>query len=524
MSVDSKDGVNSATYGSYDESPALIPQKALPKPNFGNFSLDGEEKSNEEKRAGNFSFLTGICFSVNNIVGSGVLSTPYAFNTAGYMVSLVMLLVVTFFCDLSKTFQLESMARAEGKMDYEKHRSPVHQPLLSSKDKKTYIQSFSTASRASFDSRMLYPDPNFAIKLRKFELTELCYMFGGASAKIMFILSISANLLGSLWAYSSIFSQAFEEYSPLSFFGNKYHLGLIVFAIIVIPLACMELKEQIVVQIIMSIMRFVNILLMVGTVVIAMISKGDHFSNIGGRSTHEVHAADYSGLIKLLPIIGLSQVFHSSIPVIAQSTKSKKNLSKMFRTTFVLTFLLYASCGLILSLYFGSDVENSCNLNWKHYTAGYNSGEKLLWVRVIEYVVVLFPAVDVLSAFPLAAISLGNNFLSTFSTPAQIRESSRCRVTMFRLMAVLPPLVLAWFIKDLGQILDYGGLGSWCTFAMPCIIYFFAYRWSVNIFGSNGIKGPYSNVFTNPKLAIGLFALIVTTAFVCLVALLLGWD
>eukprot|EP01029_Cantina_marsupialis_P018349 TRINITY_DN4207_c0_g1_i3.p1 TRINITY_DN4207_c0_g1~~TRINITY_DN4207_c0_g1_i3.p1 ORF type:complete len:207 (+),score=59.29 TRINITY_DN4207_c0_g1_i3:74-694(+) len=196
----------------------------------------------------------------------------------------------------------------------------------------------------------------------------------------------------------------------------------------------------------------------------------------------------------------------------------------LFYSCLSVTLALYASCGLILSLYFGTSVKDSCNLNWKHYTAGYSADGKPFWVGAIEYIVVLFPAIDVLSAFPLCAIALGNNLLAGFSSTKQIHECSRWRVSFFRLIASIPPVLLAFRIKDLGKILDYGGLGSWLTFGMPCIVFFIAYKWSVRVFGIAGKSGPYSNALTKPWIAIGLFVIIAVTAIVCLLAMLLGWG
>eukprot|EP00957_Ditylum_brightwellii_P004515 343095-Ditylum_brightwellii.AAC.1 len=69
--------------------------------------------------------------------------------------------------------------------------------------------------------------------------------------------------------------------------------------------------------------------------------------------------------------------------------------------------------------YFGKNVKQSSNLNWKYYTGGTGrlseDGSEYIdiawWARFISTFVVIFPAVDVISAFPLHAITLGNNLV-----------------------------------------------------------------------------------------------------------------
>ena len=73
--------------------------------------------------------------------------------------------------------------------------------------------------------------------------------------------------------------------------------------------------------------------------------------------------------------------------------------------------------------------------------------------------VVLFPALDVASAFPLNGITLGNNLMSSWhGENTRIAEGDRRKVTAFRIIAAVPPIVGACFVRELSKITDYTGM------------------------------------------------------------------
>ena len=54
-----------------------------------------------------------MCFTVNYIMGTGFLTLPWAFNSAGIGLSLATLGCVCFLSNISKDYVLETMARAD---------------------------------------------------------------------------------------------------------------------------------------------------------------------------------------------------------------------------------------------------------------------------------------------------------------------------------------------------------------------------------------------------------------------------
>ena len=54
-----------------------------------------------------------MCFTVNYIMGTGFLTLPWAFNSAGIVLSLITLGCVCLISDVSKDYILETMSRAD---------------------------------------------------------------------------------------------------------------------------------------------------------------------------------------------------------------------------------------------------------------------------------------------------------------------------------------------------------------------------------------------------------------------------
>ena len=97
-----------------------------------------------------------------------------------------------------------------------------------------------------------------------------------------------------------------------------------------------------------------------------------------------------------------------------------------------------------------------------------------LFSFVLASFVVLLPAFDVASAFPLNAITLGNSLMSWYHG-SRIHtlgaEAYRRQLTYFRLLAVLPPLLAALFVSSLGVITNFAGVtGFAIAFLFPALL------------------------------------------------------
>ena len=256
----------------------------------------------------------------------------------------------------------------------------------------------------------------YLVKNRKFEVNVLCRVFLGKLAVRGYTLFICLYIYCTLWAYTCVFSSAMSKVAP--FFSNdesfNYTCYSLVFATIVVPMSCLELSEQIVVQVFMTGCRFVMLFLMLTTS--GVVARDMEMMN-EAKFVEPAPLFEPSGIPRMLPICAFGVIYHHSIPGLSHPVADKRRLGSVFKATTVFSVCAYALLGAVIGLTLGQGVEQSSNLNWNHFRGGTGTliDGKLKgvawWAKAIGLYVVCFPALDVVSAFPLNAITLGNNML-----------------------------------------------------------------------------------------------------------------
>jgi hypothetical protein len=202
----------------------------------------------------------------------------------------------------------------------------------------------------------------------------------------------------------------------------------------------------------------------------------------------------------------------------------------VFGACLLTTCALYLLLGITASSYFLQDTNPSVNLN---FVPSYGkqaqrpTQQKITWVVVadilgtwINYIILLFPALDTLSVFPLVAITLGNNLLavnhghlvhyltlypnsilwmllsfnnnciscpsaedkhsaattnniSTTASTLQQKKKNALKVStvVFRLIAAIPPLLGSLIASDLSFSLQLAGVaGLYVAFVTPALL------------------------------------------------------
>lgn len=325
--------------------------------------------------------------------------------------------------------------------------------------------------------------------VRRIEMTELCGIFIGKPAKQAFTYLIGIYMYGTLWAYCTVFANAF---STQLCFGEgweevSYYAYLVLFALLVIPLSLMELSEQIYVQVTLTIFRAVMLSVMIITTGSAYFRGGHDFGEesnesfdvAGGGNGTDIYDVNFSHVYLFLPIAAYAYIFHHSVPGLSDPIEDKKSLTKMFAVALFISFVAYALMGVVVSLYFGHYVDSSSNLNWQTYHGpAYSDGSFPWYAPVVAFFVVLFPALDVASAYPLNAFTLGNNLMSAYyGDDMYIHEKSVYKLRVFRLLAATPPFLGACLVRDLGNITSFTGLtGFAIAFIVPSLLALYSTR------------------------------------------------
>lgn len=513
-------------------------------------------KPNKTKQKG-FSPFVAFCFTINYILGTGFLTIPWAFIQGGLLLSSLLLIVCCILSDVTKGYILECMSRAEVMLDNDMRWVPIKpgdeekqllvyspvrplrdgddgyddrvvksdhnlydlgdddeenddnkQPLMKKKNQfqKDY-QSFLSGTpilpgtpgskrrveQAKDLKRNLVQisKPKYVVKNRKFEINALCRIFLGKPGLHLYTIFLCMYIYCTLWAYTCVFASSLSKAAPITTDPERnYTYYACIFACIVVPMSCLELEEQVIVQVLLTICRFLMVSLMIFT-----------STNCDHPAQNDYDLVNFNGLHKMLPIIVFATIYHHSIPGLSNPVADKKKLGTIFRCTNIFSCSAYIFIGCVLGSIFGNNIQQSSNLHWESYTTGNNG----TYDYIISWFVLCFPAIDVCSAFPLCAITLGNNVLGTvFGRRVHEVEKNRWIVVQFRLLACIPPILQGILIRELGTITDYAGtVGFLITFSFPAILYINSYYKAISKHFSEYTY--YSNYSSNVYIAALLF-------------------
>ena len=339
------------------------------------------DTSSETKKKG-FGFLVAVAFTVNYIMGTGFLTLPFATAQAGSVLALVALFSMAALSNIAKDYVLESSARAE----------LIENPHCFSTDGRAggaVTPALVRQIHSSQDLPLL-----LTVKKRKYEMPTLCQLFLGHHGKVIYMLCLSVYIYGALLAYGTVFANSVAAMFPLPapHTDASYPLYLGLFAVLVIPLSCLELTEQISVQVALAFCRLLMVACMVGSVAAACAEGGaDSFPGQPGEGgAVGIPLWNWEGLPVFLPIACYSFIYHHSIAGLSHPVRDKTLLGQIFLATFVICSLSYGVIAVLVAHYFGPDMSQSSNLEWDGYgRTGFG--------KAVGTYVLLFPALDVAS-------------------------------------------------------------------------------------------------------------------------------
>ena len=308
-----------------------------------------------------------------------------------------------------------------------------------------------------------------------------------------------------LLAYSQVFANSLQ--STLSSELPRSLLALL-FGLMALPLSVVDLESQITVQAVMAVARFVAIFIMVAGSLFALFT--DSTDNSSSKTSPPYTAPEvagemsysfaFSGFGVLFSTALFSQLFQHSVPglIAPLPASERKYVNRIFATALATTCFLYLVLGISAACYFGAGTSSSVNLNFTDFYYGLTletaSQSQLSLISACSQVVVLFPALDTLSVFPLICNTLGNNLNSSKTgqgVTKWIAEALKPRfegsgkgtarerkvfaktasTAGFRLIAAVPPIILSVFVTDLAFSLQLAGIaGLYVAFVCPCLL------------------------------------------------------
>ena len=240
--------------------------------------------------------------------------------------------------------------------------------------------------------------PTFCITAtRKFEASEMCELFGGRWLKIAYLLLLTILTFIACTAYCTVAGSAWASSLPLDFSrveectgedfkghilpddgcGYAYRFCVFLFACIVIPLSLLSLKEQIVVQVGLGLLRFCAIGAIVFYCLIHLVQghkmetcsdpNADNSSTMINATLNFKEITftfDIKGWLISIPIFTYAHSLHVAIPSLTHPIRQKQWFGFFFSVLYITLGVCYLLLGLMASLWFRDCIIETCTLNW----------------------------------------------------------------------------------------------------------------------------------------------------------------
>ena len=249
---------------------------------------------------------------INFILGVGCLGVPYAFARAGFLLCLAVLMIVTIFSYMTVMWVAESGTRLER--------------LLSIESKEEIQQSEASESTSLVPTTRQTSPERAHVDADNYEVIDLVFFFLGPIHKIIYQISLMALMYVGLLAYTQVFCGSIVTllWGPG---GHKNDIGIpglpqLIFAVMVVPLSCYDLEEQVAIQSLMASVRFIALFIMIGGSTLALMlddhnSNRDHppyFAPAEPQDCQMTYTACFSGFGVAFSTALFSQLFQHSVP------------------------------------------------------------------------------------------------------------------------------------------------------------------------------------------------------------------
>ena len=247
----------------------------------------------------------------------------------------------------------------------------------------------------------------------------------------------------------------------------KYVTYVSIYAVFMIYFTIVGLKEQFWMQVTLTGLRLLVMALVVAACLAAALTNTEIDSDAYNPADIPT-AFESDGTGKALAVILFATMYQTALPSIVEQMRNKdQTVPTVLTWTTMVIIVCYLSVGLIVPVAV-RDVPSQCTMAFTDYSAGYSQQEKPWWASTIGYLIVIFPALDVFSCFPLSSVALGDNLQSLVYGSVPRSSIPRSGYYGLKLLACVPAIVVAMLEHNLSTVLDWAGLFGF--FLMPFMI------------------------------------------------------
>ncbi|XP_028674745.1 transmembrane protein 104 [Erpetoichthys calabaricus] len=455
-----------------------------------------------------YSPSVGLVYMFNLIVGTGALTMPKAFATAGWVVSLVLISVLAFMSYITTTFVIEAMAAANAQLRWKRRENQK----VEDGDSSSEISDDEVLVRDRYDRSETRPIlsvqrvsniDHFDI-VERVEMGQMASLFFNKVGVNLFYICLIVYLYGDLAIYAAAVPMSLMEVacgnlscsagSSLKYNDTEvcwghvkrqdaYRIFLAVFTLLLGPFTFFNVQKTKYLQIGTSLMRWIAFTTMI---ILALIRIGK------GKAEGHPPAAVLLGVPNLFGVCVYSFMCQHSLPSVVTPISDKRRVSALVLLDYTLILSFYSLLSFTAIFCFDNGVLKDM------YTLNFTDNCDVIGVAFLRYFLGLFPVFTISTNFPIIAVTLRNNWKTLFhrgGTYPWVVDR-----VVFPLITLVPPIIVAFCTHDLETLVGITGAyaGTGIQYIIPaCLVYFgrkdlgLTYGDAVN----NKHRSPFHHVF-----------------------------
>ncbi|XP_074967085.1 transmembrane protein 104 isoform X1 [Phalacrocorax aristotelis] len=460
-----------------------------------------------------YSPYVGLVYMFNLIVGTGALTMPKAFATAGWLVSLVLLMFLGFMSYMTTTFVVEAMAAANAQLRWkrmEKRKEDDEDEDSSSgvSDSDVLLHDgYERAETRPILSVQRRGSPNIFEITERVEMGQMASMFFNKVGVNLFYFCIIIYLYGDLAIYAAavpvslmqVTCSATGNHSCSVGDGTKYNdtdkcwgpirridayrLYLAAFTLLLGPFTFFNVQKTKYLQIITSLMRWIAFILMI-ILALIRISRG--------QAEGHPSMAQLSGIRNLFGVCVYSFMCQHSLPSLITPISKKKHVNKLVLLDYILILAFYSLLSFTAIYCFRNDTLMDM------YTLNFTNCE-IINVAFIRYFLGLFPVFTISTNFPIIAVTLRNNWKTLFHREGGTYPWVVDRI-VFPAITLIPPVLVAFCTHDLESLVGITGAyaGNGIQYLIPAFLAYCSRKDTQLVFGSGTVNkhlSPFRHTF-----------------------------
>lgn len=479
-----------------------------------------------------YSSTVGLIYLFNLLLGTGLLTIPAVFQSSGYILGLVVLVLLCFISYITLTFLVESMSNAnfvkKFLLDYKIQKKNLEDLIADNNaDMKSIVsnqvdlvhsrndleifknlvpksrndtngQQISNISSDDYNPMFGYVDLSkqhlnncFSITER-FELGSMTNLFLKPKLSGFFFVSIAAYLFGDLIIYNTMMAKSLRDIACTAEFNcteskdysmfkcwpgvslnrhQSYRLLLTILVLTLAPFTFAKIQKSMFIQFATIGLRWLAYISMLGITIKVYVH---------GHQRHEkqLSTAVFSEVHKLFGICVYSFMCHHSVPAILTPIQDKSRLYHKLAVDYITVFGLYAILALA-SVFTFDYIHDIYSLNFqKSHCSNQPDSEGNLYF--FNYFIPSYPVFTLFSSYSVVAISLINNL--NVLTRDFIRIDRRylwITENTMPLIALIPPYISSLFTENVSTIVSIVGsyTGTLIQYFFPAILVYYSRRY-----------------------------------------------